>query len=78
MSTSVTVQSLRPQHAAGSHKLQIRSLSKRYQIPVLQALDLSLTVGRVPLPSGPQWLWQDHLLKTLAGSPQGLKDCRRR
>ncbi len=67
MSTSVTVQALPPRHAAGSYKLEIRSLSKRYQIPVLQALDLSVQSGEFLCLLGPNGCGKTTLLKILAG-----------
>ncbi|MDQ6673682.1 MAG: ATP-binding cassette domain-containing protein [Chloroflexota bacterium] len=67
MSTSVTAQAVPPQTASGSYKLEIRSLSKRYQIPVLQALDLNVRSGEFLCLLGPNGCGKTTLLKILAG-----------
>jgi NitT/TauT family transport system ATP-binding protein len=67
MSTSATVQASPPRAAAGPHKLETRGLSKRYQLPVLHALDLSVRSGEFLCLLGPNGCGKTTLLKILAG-----------
>jgi NitT/TauT family transport system ATP-binding protein len=55
---------------SGAYKLEIRRLSKRYQIPVLHELDLSVRAGEFVCLLGPNGCGKTTLLKILSGLEQ--------